>query len=132
MAAVQRLGGQACSYFLRAHCTRTRSPEESAAAKCSLLEERRKVGSRTLDRLGRLQNLADPGDRDVARRHLIQKNLEVISRLSCPNFVPTGNEGMICVHQHLVYCLRLLPPCPGRCEDYLPRRDFSKDGQADR
>jgi hypothetical protein len=124
MAEVQRLSGQVCTYFLRARCTRTKSPEASAAAKCSLLEARRKVGSQTLDRLERLQRLADPDDREIARRHLIQKNLEQVSRLSCPHFVPTGGEGMLCQHQHLVYCLLLLPKCEGRCDAFMPRREF--------
>ncbi|MBA4358893.1 MAG: hypothetical protein C0405_14330, partial [Desulfovibrio sp.] len=115
MAEVQRLGGQGCTYFLRRRCTRTKSPEESAAAKCSLLEARRRVGSQTLDRLERLQRLADPEDREVARRHLIQKNLEAVNRLTCAQFVPSGGEGMLCQHQHLVYCVLLLPVCQGRC-----------------
>lgn len=124
MSEVQRLGGQNCAYYLRGRCTRTKSPEESAQAKCHLLEARRKVGAQTLDRLERLKRLGDPDDREVARRHLINKNIEAISRLSCPVFVPAHCEGPLCVHQHLVYCLLLLPTCEGRCEAFLRKRDF--------
>jgi hypothetical protein len=120
--AVQRLGGQGCTYFVRDRCTRTQSPEESAQAKCELLEERRRVGAKTLDRLERIKRLADATDREVARRHVIQKNLEAMTRLSCPGFVPAAGEGPVCIHQHLVYCLLLMPACEGRCEHFLVRR----------
>ncbi|KMY65761.1 hypothetical protein AAU61_20210 [Desulfocarbo indianensis] len=123
MSRLKRLSGEACTYFVRDRCTRTRSPEESAEAKCALLEERRKVGAQTLDRLERIKRLADAEDREVARRHVIQKNLEAMTKLSCPGFVPASGEGPVCVHQHLVYCLLLLPACTGRCEDFLVRRE---------
>ncbi len=123
MSRVQRLSGEACTYFVRERCTRTKSPEESGEAKCALLEQRRKVGAQTLDRLERIKRLEDARDREVARRHVIQKNLEAMTKLSCPGFVPAAGEGPVCLHQHLVYCLLLLPPCPGRCEDFLVRRD---------
>lgn len=123
MSRIQRLGGDNCTYFVRERCTRTRSPEESAGAKCALLEERRKVGAQTLDRLERIKRLKDTEDREVARRHIIQKNLEAMTKLTCPGFVPAAGEGPVCIHQHLVYCLLLLPACPGRCEEYLVRRD---------
>lgn len=126
MSSVQRLGGQHCSYFMRGRCTRTISPEESSRSRCGLLEERRRLGGKTMDRLERLQRLADPDDREVARRHLIQKNMDAIARLSCPGLVPPPQGGLLCVHQHLVNCLLKLPDCPGRCEDFLRRRDFSE------
>jgi hypothetical protein len=128
VAELQRLGGQNCAYFTRGRCTRTVSPEASQAARCTLLEQRRKVGAATMDRLDRLKNLADEGDREVARRHVIQKNLEQITRLSCPRYVPKAAVGPLCRHQHLVSCLLLLPHCPGRCEHYL-RRHESPDKQ---
>jgi hypothetical protein len=123
MSRVKRLSGEACSYFLRGRCTRTRSPEESAAARCGLLEERRRVGARTLDRLERIKRLADPADREVARRHVIQKNLAAMNRLSCAGYVPAPGGGPLCIHQHLVYCLLLMPRCEGRCEHFLLRRE---------
>ncbi len=122
MSPLQRLGGQACAYFQRGRCTRTQSPEASAEAKCAMLEARRKVGAQTLDRLERLKRLADPEDREVARRLVIQKNITAINRISCPGFVPARSEGPMCIHQHLVYCLLLLPSCQGRCEHFLRRR----------
>lgn len=122
MSQVQRLGGQACAYYLRGHCTRTHSPEASAQARCPMMEARRKVGAQTLDRLERLKLLADPKDREVARRKVIQKNLEAVNRISCPGFVPAHSEGPLCRHLHLVYCLLLLPPCEGRCEQFLRQR----------
>lgn len=123
MSRIQRLGGDNCTYFVRERCTRTRSPEESGQAKCALLEERRKVGAQTLDRLERIKRLRDSEDREVARRHVIQKNLEAMTKLSCPGFVPASGEGPVCIHQHLVYCLLLLPACSGRCEEFLVRRE---------
>jgi hypothetical protein len=126
VSEVQRLGGQACAYFLRGRCTRTYSPEASAEAKCAMLEARRKVGAQTMDRLERLKRLADPDDREVARRLVIQKNITAINRISCPVFVPARSEGPLCIHQHLVYCLLLLPPCQGRCEQFLRRRRESE------
>ncbi|MBU1155302.1 MAG: hypothetical protein KKC30_08740 [Proteobacteria bacterium] len=123
MAELQRLGGQNCAYYTRRRCTRTVSPEASQASRCTLLEQRRKVGAATMDRLDRLKNLADEGDREVARRHVIQKNLDQITRLSCPRYVPKSGAGPLCQHQHLVSCLLLLPECEGRCEFYMHRRD---------
>jgi hypothetical protein len=123
VAELQRLGGQNCAYYTRRRCTRTVSPEASQASRCTLLEQRRKVGAATMDRLDRLKNLADEGDREVARRHVIQKNLQEITRLSCPRYVPKAVAGPLCRHQHLVSCLLLLPECEGRCEHYLRRRD---------
>ena len=130
MSGVQRLGGEACAYFQRGRCTRTKSPEASAEAKCSLLEARRQVGAQTLDRLERLKRLADPDDREVARRLVIQKNITAISRISCPGFVPARGEGPLCMHQHLVYCLLELPLCEGRCENFLRRRREPQAGKA--
>jgi hypothetical protein len=126
VSPVQRLGGQHCAYYLRGRCTRTIGPDQSAATRCGLLDARRKLGAQTMDRLERLQRLADPDDREVARRHLIQKNVEAISRLSCPGLVPPPQGGMLCAHQHLVYCVLRLPACPGRCESFLRRRDFGE------
>jgi len=123
LGKVQRMGGQRCTYYLRGRCTRTVSPEQSAAVRCHLLEARRKVGAATLDRLDRLKKLADPGDREVARRHVIQKNLEEITRLNCPRYVPKGGRGPVCQHQHLVSCLLLLPECTERCKHFMARRE---------
>lgn len=123
MSNLQRMGGEGCTYYQRGRCTRTRSPEESAQARCELLEARRRVGAQTLDRLERIKRLADAKDREVARRVIVQKNLEAMTKLSCPGYVPASEQGPLCVHQHLVYCLLLLPACPGRCEDFLVRRD---------
>ncbi|CAO0822321.1 conserved hypothetical protein [Desulfarculales bacterium] len=109
-------------YFRRGRCTRTQSSEASAEAKSAILEARCKVGAQTLDRLERLKRLADPNDREVARRLVIQKNITAINRISCPRFVPARSEGPICIHQQLVYCLLLLPQCQGRCEQFLRRR----------
>jgi hypothetical protein len=131
--SIQRLNGESCSYFLRGRCTKTKSPELSAQARCALLDARRKVGARTLDRLERIKKLADPGDREVARRHVIQKNLEAITRISCPGFVPARGGGSLCIHQHLVYCLLLLPECLGRCDDYMlsrPQPPRAREGGA--
>ena len=122
MGRVQRMSGQGCTYYTRGRCTRTRSPQKSKEARCTLLEARRKVGTETLDRLERVKKLGDPNDREVARRHLIQKNIEAINRLGCPQYVPSPKGGAVCAHQHLVYCLHLLPECRGRCEDYLKSR----------
>ncbi len=132
MAEVQRLGGQSCAYYQRGRCTRTQNPESSALAKCELLEARRKVGAETLDRLERLKRLADPEDREVARRHVIQKNLTAINRLSCAGYVPARSDGPLCVHQHLSFCLLRLPECEGRCEHYLRRRQVSEAGWVSR
>ena len=130
MARVQRLGGQSCTYFQRDRCTRTRGVEAGAAARCALLERRRKVGADTLDRLQRVKRLADPEDREVARRHLIQKNLDRITRIECEKYVPVSGNGPLCAHQHLVYCLLLLPECKGRCEYFLLSRKF-REGEED-
>ncbi len=116
------MGGQRCTYYENGRCTRTISPEQSEATRCCLLEARRKVGAATLDRLDRLKKLADPGDREVARRHVIQKNLDQITRLSCPRYVPKGGRGPMCQHQHLISCLLLLPECTQRCDHFMPRR----------
>ncbi|MFH1058130.1 MAG: hypothetical protein V1797_05545 [Pseudomonadota bacterium] len=128
MAEVQRLGGQSCAYFQRGRCTRTQNPEASTVAKCDLLEARRKVGADTLDRLERLKRLANPDDREVARRHVIQKNLQAISRITCAGFVPARGDGPLCVHQHLSFCLLRLPECEGRCDHFLRRRQVSEAG----
>lgn len=119
MSRVQRLSGEGCSYYKHGRCTRTKDPEISAASRCALLEARRKVGAQTLDRLERIKKLADPADREVARRHIVQKNLQEITKLSCPGFVPAGRSGTLCMHQHLIYCLLLMPECEGRCEHFL-------------
>ena len=105
--------GKNCAYYTRRRCTRTVSPEASQASRCTLLEQRRKVGAATMDRLDRLKNLADEGDREVARRHVIQKNLDQITRLSCPRYVPKSGAGPLCQHQHLVSCLLLCCPSAG-------------------
>jgi hypothetical protein len=93
MSPVQRLGGQHCAYYLRGRCTRTIGQDQSVATRCGLLEARRRLGAQTMDRLERLQRLADPDDREIARRHLIQKNVEAISHLSCPGLVPPPQGG---------------------------------------
>ncbi|MCF8032169.1 MAG: hypothetical protein K9K66_02875 [Desulfarculaceae bacterium] len=118
------MGGKRCTYYTRGRCTRTVSPEQSAAVRCHLLEARRAVGAATLDRLDRLKKLADPGDREVARRHVIQKNLNEITKLSCPRYVPREGRGPVCQHQHLVSCLLLLPRCTQRCEHFMARREY--------
>ena len=123
MSKLQRMGGQDCTYYVKKRCTRTKSHEESEAARCSLLEARRQVGAHTLDRLDRLKRLADPGDREVARRHVIRKNLDQITRLHCDIYVPQTGRGPLCVHQHLIYCLLLMPPCEGRCDYFFLRRE---------
>ncbi len=123
MSAVERLSGQGCAFYVRGRCTHARSPEMSGRTRCTLLEARRKVGASTLDRLERIKRLGDPDDREVARRHVIQKNLEAMTRLKCEGYVPAGGEGPLCIHQHLVYCLLLMPHCEGRCEQFLVRRD---------
>lgn len=122
MTQVRKMGGQRCAYFLAGRCTRTRSPAESAATRCHLLEHRRKVGAETMDRLERLKRLANPEDREVARRHVIQKNLDAITSLTCANFVPKGRQPQLCQHQHLVYCVLLLPQCEGLCDHFMVRR----------
>ena len=76
-------------------------------------------GADTLDRLERIKNLSDPGDREVARRHVIQKNLDAVTQISCPRHVPANQGGMLCVHQHLIYCLLLMPDCQGRCDHFF-------------
>lgn len=126
---MQGISGKGCTYYLRGRCTRTISPEQSAATRCHLLEARRAVGAATLDRLDRLQKLADPADREVARRHVIQKNLNEITKLSCPRYVPKGGLGQACQHQHLVSCLLLLPDCAQRCEHFMPRREYPEAKQ---
>lgn len=123
MTSVQRMSGRGCSYFSHGRCTATKNPEATAATRCALLEARRKVGARTLDRLERIKNLADPVDREVARRHIVQKNLNQITQLSCPGFVPASAGGSLCVHQHLIYCLLLMPACEGRCDRFLTSQD---------
>ncbi|ADK84131.1 hypothetical protein Deba_0759 [Desulfarculus baarsii DSM 2075] len=119
-AEVTAISGRACAYYLAGRCARTRSQAESAAAFCPMMQARGKLGAQTRDRLNRLDRLADPNDREVARRHIMQKTAEAIGALKCPDFVPDVH-GQICIHQHLIYCQLLLPPCPGRCEDFLPR-----------
>jgi hypothetical protein len=122
MCAVHRLAGDDCTHFQRGRCTRNGEAGRMSEARCNLLEARRRVGANTLDRLERLQRLADPADREVARRLIINKNIEAITHLTCPGFVPAGGEGPLCLHQHLVYCLLELPPCDGRCRDFLRRK----------
>lgn len=123
MPRVERLSGEGCAFYVRSRCTHAQSPEQSGQARCSLLEARRKVGAETLDRLERIKRLGDPGDREVARRHVIQKNLQAMTRITCQGYVPAGGEGPLCIHQHLVYCLLLMPRCQGRCEQFLVQRD---------
>ena len=125
---VQRLGGEGCAYFFRERCTRAKDPALSAEARCTLLEARRRLGAKTLDRLERIKKLADPGDREVARRHIIQKNMQGVTRLSCPRYVPVMNGSPLCLHQHLSYCLLLMPKCQGRCEHFF--RSGAKTEQA--
>ncbi len=122
MGELRRMDGRGCSYYRSGRCTRTRSPEDSARARCSLLEARRKVGAKTLERLERLKLLADPNDRERARRFVLQQGQNEIQRLSCPRYVPSGS-GPVCRHQYLVYCTLLLPMCEGRCEHYLLARE---------
>ena len=129
MGQVQGMGGKRCTYFVQGRCTRTISPEKSAEARCHLVEARRAVGAATLDRLDRLKKLADPGDREVARRHVIQKNLNEITKLNCPRYVPKGGRGPACQHQHLVSCLLLLPHCTQRCEHFMARREYKIAGK---
>lgn len=128
MNPVQRMSGRGCAYFQQGRCTATNNPEATAATRCVLLEARRKVGAHTLDRLERIKNLADPTDREVARRHIVQKNLQEITKLSCPGFVPASEGGSLCMHQHLIYCLLLMPICKGRCERFLPQREPGQEG----
>lgn len=133
MSEVHRLGGESCAYFRRGRCTRTTSPTAQASARCGLMEERRKVGNHTLDRLERLNKLEDECDREVARRFVINKNLRAINQLSCPGFVAASRGGPLCEHQHLAYCLLLMPECPGRCDNYLLRNkleDAGPEGEA--
>ncbi len=131
MSAVYRLGGEGCSYFQQGRCTRTFNRDEQDQARCQLLDARRKMGVKTLDRLERLKRLADEDDREVARRHVINQNIKAISALTCPGFVASGGDGSLCLHQHLIYCLMLLPGCQGRCDYYLRRRDHrDQEGRA--
>lgn len=127
MTPVARMDGRSCAFHLRGRCVRTRSPEASAEAHCLLMEARRKEGARALDRLQRLQRLADPADREVARRHVLGKNIQAVSRLTCPDFQPPVN-GPLCMHQYLVYCVNRLPRCEGRCEDYVAKRPKAAQG----
>ncbi|KIX12033.1 hypothetical protein [Dethiosulfatarculus sandiegensis] len=129
MGEVQRLSGEGCAFFQRGRCTGTKGIKSPADAKCTLLDARRKVGARTLDRLERIKRLANAKDREVARRHVIQKNLEAISGITCPNFVPSSGAGSICWHQHLVYCLLKLPECQGRCIKYIRSAALSHSAQ---
>jgi hypothetical protein len=123
MSRLQRLGGESCTSYQRGRCTRTKSPEDSADSRCELLEARRRLGAQTLDRLERIKRLGHANDREVARRAVVQKNLDAMTRLTCPGFVPASERGPMCRHQHLVYCLLLLPDCSGRCEYFMVRRD---------
>ena len=47
MNALRRLGGEACAYPMRGRRTRTISPDDSVASRCTVLEARRKLGADT-------------------------------------------------------------------------------------
>lgn len=119
-AQVKAISGRNCAYYLDGRCSRTRSQAENAAAFCPLMQQRGKLGTQTRDRLNRLQHLNDPKDREVARRHIMQKTSEAISRLSCPDFT-LDHKGLLCRYQHLIYCQLRLPECDGRCDHFMVR-----------
>ena len=131
MNRVQRLSGEGCSYFQQGRCTRTLDPDTSAASRCSLLEARREVGAKTLDRLERIKKLGDPDDREVARRLVVQKNLDAISRITCPDYETMTGSGSLCRYQHLIYCLLLMPACEGRCDHFLRRNSLEQKAPKD-
>ena len=125
------MSGQGCSHYQQGRCTRTLDPETSAACRCSLLEARRKVGAETLDRLERIKNLGDPEDREVARRLVVQKNLDAISKITCPDYQAIAGSGSLCRYQHLIYCLLLMPACEGRCDNFLRRKNLEQQALND-
>lgn len=119
-AEVTAISGRNCAYYLDGRCSRTRSQSESASAFCPVMQKRGKLGAQTRDRLNRLEHLSDPKDREVARRHIMEKTSKAIKSLTCPDFV-IDTKGQLCRHQHLIYCQLRLPQCEGRCDYFMAR-----------
>ena len=119
-AQVTAISGRNCTYYLDGRCSRTRSQAENDEAYCPLMQQRGKLGAKTRDRLNRLEHLTDPKDREVARRHIMQKTSEAIQKLTCPDF-EADNKGQLCLNQHLIYCKLRLPRCEGRCDHFMVR-----------
>ncbi len=119
-ARVTAISGRNCTYYLDGRCSRTRNQGQSAQAFCPVMQQRGKLGAKTRDRLNRLEHLTDPKDREVARRHIMQKTSEAVQKLTCADF-EADYHGQLCRHQHLIYCKLLLPQCEGRCDHFMVR-----------
>ena len=122
MAKVRRLTGKECAYYLRSRCLKPVSPDALMAQTCSLIEAKRLVGLKMLDRLRRLERFEDAEDHrfmEIAQRHILKKSIKAGPKSKCPQFVSSGEPFPFCRHQHYQQCILKMPSCPGRCDAYF-------------
>jgi hypothetical protein len=125
MAQVQKLSGKKCRYYKRGHCLKTDLFPPAPDQICLLIAERQKMGHQTLDRLKRLERFGlTIHDRDglIAQRYIVDKNLREMARISCRNFIESGQNYPACLHQIQNRCLLKMETCSGRCPDYRLER----------
>ena len=119
MDEVRRLPGDLCAHYMSGRCTRTKDPESSLAWRCTLLASRRRQGAALRQKLRSVEMLADEADRETARKRILKNSQQEILGISCSDYRQGCKGGGLCCHQYLIYCLLLMPACPGRCEDFL-------------
>jgi hypothetical protein len=125
MAQVQKLSGKKCRHYKRGRCVKTEISPPSADQLCILIAERQKMGHQTLDRLKRLERFGlTIHDRDglIAQRYIVDKNLREMAKISCKNFIESGQNYPACIHQMQTRCILKMDSCPGRCPEYQLER----------
>lgn len=126
MAPVHKLSGKDCLYFRHRRCTRMPAAAAPEHQRCLLITERKKIGQWALDRLKRLErfNLPRKGpDRQIAEKHIVDRNLLEMSKIHCPNFIDSGTNFPPCLHQVSTQCALKMPICPGRCPDFVLKKN---------
>jgi hypothetical protein len=126
MAKVEKLSGKNCRYYRRGRCTRPSLIPVPEDQLCILIIERKRMGHKTLDRLKRLERFGlTIHDRDgfIAQRYIVNKNLLEMAKVSCKNFIESGQSYPPCINQVYSQCLLKLENCQGRCPDYQIQRN---------
>ncbi len=120
-AKIQWLSGANCRFFLKGRCLKLDplTPEDDRM--CLLVVERQKMGRKTLDRLKRLERFGlsiHSREGSIARRYIVEKNLEEMAKIYCKNYIATGTVYPACRHQYQIRCLLKAKICEGRCPEF--------------
>ncbi len=122
-----RIPGHDCLHHLKKRCVKD---EPSAAGpQCRLLRKRVKWARSFARSLKELKRLRPPLKRETVLKicgDVFRENFTEMEEIKCDLIVKTPGNLNDCSHFHRKMCLLKLPPCPGRCTDYL-RRDDEKE-----